>query len=62
MQKTPYAFPMVGGRKVEHLYANISALDVTLTEEHIRKIEEAVPFNKGDPYNRFVCDFPALYV
>lgn len=49
MQKMPYVFPIVGGRKVEHLNANLEALDVVLTPEHIKKIEGAVPFEPGFP-------------
>ncbi|PIL22502.1 transporter [Ganoderma sinense ZZ0214-1] len=49
MQKIPYVFPIVGGRKVEHLNANLEALDVVLTPEHIKKIEGAVPFEIGFP-------------
>ncbi|KAI0752178.1 Aldo/keto reductase [Fomes fomentarius] len=37
MQKTPYVFPIVGGRTIEHLYQNIQALDVALSDEHIKK-------------------------
>ncbi|RDX42505.1 aryl-alcohol dehydrogenase [Lentinus brumalis] len=51
MQKVPYVFPIIGGRKVEHLQANIKALDISLTEEHVKKIEDAVPFTPGFPYN-----------
>ncbi|KAI0658447.1 Aldo/keto reductase [Cubamyces menziesii] len=51
MQKTPYVFPILGGRKPEQLYANIEALDIALTEEHIRYIESAVPFDIGFPCN-----------
>lgn len=54
MQKAPYVFPIVGGRKVEHLHANIEALDVVLTPEHIKKIEGAVPFELGFPANFIV--------
>ncbi|KAI0752197.1 Aldo/keto reductase [Fomes fomentarius] len=53
MQKTPYVFPIVGGRKIEHLYKNIQALDVALSDEHIKKIERAMPFVKGSPYDDF---------
>ena len=49
MQKTPYVFPIVGGRKVEHLLANIEALNIALTSEHIKLIETVVPFNLGFP-------------
>ena len=51
MQKVPYVFPIVGGRKVEHLHANLEALDIALTETHIHKIESAVPFEAGAPHN-----------
>ena len=54
MQKTPYVFPIIGMRKVEQLHANIEALDIALTEDHIKKIEAAVPFVKGSPYDLFV--------
>ncbi|EJD04794.1 uncharacterized protein FOMMEDRAFT_153886 [Fomitiporia mediterranea MF3/22] len=30
MQKTPYVFPIIGGRKVEYLMANIGALSIAL--------------------------------
>ena len=56
MQKVPYVFPIVGGRKVEHLHANLEALDVTLAPAHIRKIEGAVPFEPGVPHNLTVSD------
>ena len=51
MQKAPYVFPVIGGRKVEHLYANLEALDIALTDEHIRTIEAAVPFDAGIPHD-----------
>ncbi|KAM5542422.1 hypothetical protein V8D89_003881 [Ganoderma adspersum] len=47
MQKAPYVFPLVGGRKVEHLTGNIEALKVRLTEEHMKAIEEAKAFEKA---------------
>lgn len=56
MQKTPYVFPIIGGRKVEHLHANIEALDIALTPEHIKRIEGAVPFELGFP-TAFVVSF-----
>ena len=55
MQKTPNVFPIIGGRKVEHLHANIAALSIALSDEHIAKIEAASPFDKGMMYNVFVC-------
>ena len=54
MQKTPYVFPIVGGRKVEQLQGNIQALDVALSDEQIQKIEAAKPFFKGKMYAQFV--------
>ncbi|EEB95194.1 hypothetical protein MPER_05877, partial [Moniliophthora perniciosa FA553] len=39
MQKTTYVFPIIGGRKVEHLKANLEALDITLSDEQIKLLE-----------------------
>ncbi|KAI0330465.1 aryl-alcohol dehydrogenase [Cubamyces sp. BRFM 1775] len=55
MQKVPYVFPIIGGRKVEQLRANMEALDIALTDEHMRKIEGAVPFELGFP-GEFIGD------
>ncbi|CCM02031.1 uncharacterized protein FIBRA_04107 [Fibroporia radiculosa] len=49
MQKTPYVFPIVGGRKVEHLMDNIAGLDVALTPEHVTFLESVLPFDPGFP-------------
>lgn len=49
MQKAPYVFPIVGGRKVEHLKGSIAGLSVVLTEEEIQKVECAYPFDFGFP-------------
>lgn len=35
MAKSPYVFPIVGGRKIEHLKSNIEALGVELSEEDL---------------------------
>ncbi|KAK4060451.1 uncharacterized protein Triagg1_10770 [Trichoderma aggressivum f. europaeum] len=51
MQKAPYVFPIVGGRKVEQLKENIAALTLKLTEEDIAEIEAAVPFALNFPYD-----------
>ncbi|KAG6910646.1 hypothetical protein DXG01_009156 [Tephrocybe rancida] len=51
LQKTPYVFPIIGGRKVEHLLGNIEALDPTLTPEHINYLESVVDFDIGFPGN-----------
>ncbi|KAG6853304.1 hypothetical protein C0991_005313 [Blastosporella zonata] len=51
LQKTPYVFPIIGGRKVEHLLGNIEALDITLTPEQIHYLESVIPFDIGFPGN-----------
>ncbi|KAM0432807.1 hypothetical protein ACHAPT_004509 [Fusarium lateritium] len=51
MHKTPYVFPIVGGRKVDHLRGNIEALTLELTEEDINEIDSAVDFDPGFPHN-----------
>jgi aryl-alcohol dehydrogenase-like predicted oxidoreductase len=38
--KLPYVFPLIGGQKVEQLHENITALDISLTAEQIKRIEE----------------------
>lgn len=48
-QKATYVFPIVGGRKTEHLKANIDALALELTPEEMEQIEKAVPFDFGYP-------------
>lgn len=50
MQKTPYVFPLVRGRKVEHIKGNIDALNVDLTEEDVLKIDAAYHFDPGFPH------------
>ncbi|KAK7050501.1 Aldo/keto reductase [Favolaschia claudopus] len=49
MSKTPYVFPILGGRKVEHLLANVEALDIALSPEQIAFLEGVVPFDPGFP-------------
>ena len=49
MQKTPYVFPIIGGRKVEHLQANLEALEIVLSPEHIKHLESIIPFDLGFP-------------
>jgi len=51
MQKTPYVFPIVGGRKIEHLKGNIDGLSIDLSEEDFKEIEDANPFDIGFPMN-----------
>ena len=62
MQKAPYVFPIIGGRKVEHLQANLEALEISLSDEQIKKLDNIVPFNKGFPFSLFVSGLPALTV
>lgn len=49
MSKAPYVYPIVGGRKVEHLQGNIDALKIQLTEEDIKEIESGYEFDIGFP-------------
>ncbi|KAJ7476893.1 Aldo/keto reductase [Mycena galericulata] len=49
MQKVPYCFPIIGGRKVEHLLSNVEALDISLSKEQIEFLESALPFDPGFP-------------
>ena len=65
MQKVPYVFPIIGGRKVEHLQANLEALDIALTPEQIKFLDDVVPFDKGFPYSyfvRFLCNRVVLSI
>jgi aryl-alcohol dehydrogenase-like predicted oxidoreductase len=54
MQKVPFVFPIVGGRKVEHLLQNIEALDISLSTEQMQYIESIIPFDLGFPSNLIV--------
>ena len=49
MHKTPYVFPIIGGRKVEHLSANLEALEISLSDEQIKFLEAVEPFELGFP-------------
>ncbi len=42
-------FPIVGGRKVEHLKGNIEGLTVRLTTEDFAEVENAFQFDPGFP-------------
>ncbi|KAB8256209.1 Norsolorinic acid reductase A [Aspergillus pseudonomiae] len=57
MHKAPYVFPVIGGRKVEHLKDNIEALRLVLSEEEIHEIDDAEPFDVGFPMN-FLFETP----
>lgn len=49
MSKAPYVFPVVGGRKIEHLQDNIRALDIRLTQAQIDFLESVKPLSAGYP-------------
>ncbi|KAJ7165633.1 NADP-dependent oxidoreductase domain-containing protein [Mycena crocata] len=49
MQKVPYCFPIIGGRKIEHLMSNIEALNISLSAEQIAFLESIIPFDPGFP-------------
>lgn len=49
LHKAPFVFPILGGRKVEHLEANIEALDISLSAEQMAHLDGVVPFDKGFP-------------
>jgi diketogulonate reductase-like aldo/keto reductase len=51
MQKAQYVFPIIGGRKVEHLHDNIKALSIHLTDKQIEFLESVRPFDVGFPMN-----------
>lgn len=50
LSKHPFVFPIIGGRKVEHLMDNIQALKIKLTPEQIQYLESVVPFDPGFPW------------
>ncbi|OQD75606.1 hypothetical protein PENDEC_c006G06211 [Penicillium decumbens] len=56
--KAPNVFPIVGGRKVEHLKDNIKALTIRLTEQQIQFLESATSFDIGFP-GSFIGPDPA---
>jgi aryl-alcohol dehydrogenase-like predicted oxidoreductase len=56
MHKAPYVFPIVGGRKVEHLKGNIEALGLQLSEQEIDEIDEESDFKVGFPMS-FLFEF-----
>ncbi|KAK3377924.1 aldo/keto reductase [Podospora didyma] len=54
--KAANVFPIIGGRKVEHLHDNIQALSIKLTDEQINYLENVRPFDIGFPSNFLVED------
>ncbi|AJT29075.1 CDN_1a_G0043510.mRNA.1.CDS.1 [Saccharomyces cerevisiae] len=57
--KAKNVFPLVGGRKIEHLKQNIGALSIKLTPEQIEYLESIVPFDVGFPKS-LIGDDPAV--
>ncbi|KIK68354.1 hypothetical protein GYMLUDRAFT_154023, partial [Collybiopsis luxurians FD-317 M1] len=51
LHKAPYMFPIIGGRKVEHLLSNIEALDISLSKEQMEYLDNLQPFDRGYPLN-----------
>ncbi|ORY71685.1 putative aryl-alcohol dehydrogenase [Pseudomassariella vexata] len=51
MSKASNVFPIVGGRKVEHLNDNIKALSLKLTDEQITYLESIKTLDLGFPHN-----------
>ncbi|TFK39071.1 NADP-dependent oxidoreductase domain-containing protein [Crucibulum laeve] len=49
LHKATYVFPIIGGRKPEHLLANLEALEISLTKDQIKYLESVVPFDAGFP-------------
>ncbi|KAH9826616.1 Norsolorinic acid reductase, partial [Teratosphaeria destructans] len=47
----PYVVPVVGGRSVDQLQANIDALAVRLSRDDLDAIDAAEPFDVGFPLN-----------
>jgi hypothetical protein len=54
--KYPFVYPIVGGRKIEHLKGNIEALALELSAQEIDEIDSAVDFEVGFPMN-FLFEF-----
>ncbi|CZR57761.1 related to voltage-gated shaker-like K+ channel, subunit beta/KCNAB [Phialocephala subalpina] len=54
--KTPYVFPIIGARKVEHVKVFNDSLSVALTQEDLNFVDSAVPFNPIFPMT-FLYEF-----
>lgn len=53
----PYVFPILGGRKLEHLKQNIAGLSLRLTDEDVKILEAASPLVPNFPYDLFGYDY-----
>ncbi|PIL24928.1 transporter [Ganoderma sinense ZZ0214-1] len=60
MNKTPYVFPIVGGRNPQQLEEVIKGLDIVLTTGQMKLLEDAAPFELGFPYMPLFGTDPAL--
>lgn len=49
MSKSPYIFPIIGGRKVEYLEENAASLEIDLTPAQIEYLEGINKFEIGFP-------------
>lgn len=59
LAKTPNAFPLVGGRKIEHLHDNIQALKIKLSRQQVEYLESVRPLDPGFP-NKFIEPDPKV--
>ncbi|ORY35569.1 putative aryl-alcohol dehydrogenase [Naematelia encephala] len=55
-QNMTYCFPILGGTNIDHLKANIAALDIELSPEQLAKLSAAGPVDLGFPYDHFGTD------
>jgi hypothetical protein len=65
LHKTPNVFPIIGGRKIEHLEQNIEGLGIALAEEQVTFLESEAPeFDIGFPASLIVSyfAFPPCYL
>jgi hypothetical protein len=51
LHKTPYVFPIVGARTIEHMKVYNEALQLELSKEEMDKIDNAIPFDPRFPMN-----------
>ncbi|KAI0761787.1 norsolorinic acid reductase [Trametes elegans] len=59
LAKSPYVFPIVGGKNPAQLEEAIQGAEIVLTPEQMRTLENSAPFSPGFPYMYFGSD-PAL--
>jgi aryl-alcohol dehydrogenase-like predicted oxidoreductase len=50
--------PIVGARKLSQLHDNLASLDLTLTPEHFKTLDEASRIELGFPYDFYARDLP----